>query len=179
MRYTYDAMLSAHFKYAGALGMVANAGKFGLGYATGIPIGTAGTAGMVAGVAKDIAGSAGGEKKPSVMGFEAPTGGGQTRLASLREKGAAFHFKQASGVGHALVHYGPYAAWMASHALDEKHPELARALGIGAAATLGGATLYDMYKNPGQRQLPNAMDVAGLALFGGADLMRYLKQRRA
>lgn len=182
MTYRYDALLNAHFKYAGLVG---NAAKFGLGYATGIPIGGAGTAGMVTGFAKDIATTAGGHgAKPSVMGMSLPGGAPKSVLASLREKGASFRFKGADeGLGHRLmhgaVHYGPYAAWMASHAIEDKHPELARALGIGAAATLGGAVAHDLYKNPGQRRAENYMDLAGLALFGGGDLMRYLKQRRA
>ena len=175
--YLYDDLLEHHFEKSafwgalakGALKMAPTAAKAGLGYATGIPIGGAGAAGMAAGMAKDILPSLNRPgTSPSIMGFSPGA-----------RSGLQGGMKTASGgLAQTALHYGPYAGFMAAHALENTSPRAAHAINLASLGTLAASTGYDAIKNP-QGRGPNAVDVAALLAMGGAEGYRALKGKTA
>lgn len=160
--YLYDDLLQAHFEKLSFLGMMARgaaklaptAGKFGLGYTTGIPIGGAGTAGAIANSAHGMAGSVSGPG----------AGPGLLKNNSLREKGA-YELKIADDWKHHLGHVLPYLGFIGAHGLDAHgHKNLATAVNLASLGALGAQT--------GTKESPDALDLAGLGLMSGAELLR-------
>lgn len=171
--YLYDDLLESHYKVAfwGAVaraGMKAlpTVGKFGLGAATGIPIGAAGAAGAVAGQVAPMMSSVGKQVGPSVAGF------GPKLASSRREKSAEQGQPHGHGIGSKLLHIAPYGAWAAGHLLDESHPRLAKALTAGAYLGYAGTSAHEAMKNPNER-LTSGIDAAALTAMLGADIARW------
>lgn len=79
--------------------------------------------------------------------------------------------KKAYSIGDA-IHDGSYLSFIAGHHLHDKYPRLATGLEVGGLVGLGGSSMHDMAKNPSER-VPSGMDLAGLALMGGAMLKRH------
>ena len=155
MSYLFDDILAKHFEKTALLGLLARgaarvaptAAKAGVGYATGMPFGTAGTVGAAAGALQGL----------NVSG----------KRASLREK-AEYRFKTASFT-HQLAHAAPYAGFIAAHGLDDSgHKNLATVLNLASLGALGVQT--------GAKETPDKMDLAGLGLMSVAELAR-LKNR--
>lgn len=165
--YLYDDVIEAHLeKAAGFWGMAARglasavptAAKFGIGAATGLPVGKAGVAGSVAGALHGMTGSR--PAGPSVMGMG-------PKMASRREKSADDH-----GWGSKLLHVSPYAAWAAGHLTQDSHPTLSKALTAGAYLGYAGSAAHDAVSDPSER-VTSAVDAAALLGMLGSDIVRW------
>jgi len=171
MSYLYDDLLEEHFQKVAFWGAAARglmraaptAAKFGLGAATGIPIGGAGTAGALAGQVSQMMPSAG-------RAGVGPTFAGMgPKLASRRKKEASHGL-----LSHAL-HVSPYAAWAAGHLLEDKHPTLSKALTAGAYLGYAGNSAHEALKNP-QERVTSGIDAAALLAMLGSDVARWTRK---
>lgn len=166
MAYLYDDLLEQHFvkeswlmaAAKGAAKVVPTIGKFGLGAATGIPIGAAGMAGSVASQVHGMLPTANTNVRPSI--------GNIGKTASRREK-----VSSESPLGTAL-HIAPYGAWIAGHLTQNSHPRLSKALTTGAYLGYAGSSLHEAATNPRERTT-SAVDAAALLAMLGSDLARW------
>lgn len=188
--YLYDDLLTPHFQKTaiwsfmarGAAKLAPTVAKGAFGYATGIPIGKAGTAGMVAGMAKDMLPSVNkSHNKPTYAGFGAGGAGatngeqgGRNVMASLRENEASYRFKGAEGhgLGATLAHVSPYVAWIGSQLVRDSNPNLAKALSAGAYLGYAGSAAHDAITNPKER-VTGAVDALALTAMLGSDVARW------
>lgn len=168
MSYLYDDLLAEHFvkeawmgaAMRGAAKLAPGVAKFGLGAATGIPIGKAGLAGSVAGQVHSMLPTAMGNPGMSVGNI------GKTAAHSRREKVAS------GGALATAAHLSPYAAWMAGHLLHDSHPRLSKALTAGAYLGYAGSAAHEAATNPKERTT-SAVDAAALLAMMGSDIARW------
>jgi hypothetical protein len=93
-------------------------------------------------------------------------------MSSLREKKARYTFKGAShSIAEKALHASPYVAWLASQALDDSYPRLAKGLNLGAYGLYAGMAGYDALTNPKERYT-SAIDAGALAAMALADIAR-------
>jgi len=166
----YGRNLGGAMKTEGFGGTAKNLAKgmFGFGPAEGASAGAKMIhgAGQAAGTAQGVYGLG-----SAVFGGSGDSGG-QNKTNSLREKQARYTFK---GASHSplqkALHLSPYAAWMGSQLLEDKHPTLAKGLNLGAYALYAGMAGHEALTNPNER-LTSGTDALALTAMGIADLAR-------
>jgi hypothetical protein len=176
--YLYDDLLSTHFQKTafwgalarGAVKVAPTAAKAGLGYAAGIPIGAAGTAGMMARTGMDLSKSVTSPNAGPSLGML-----GQ-KTGSLRESLGRYQLKTGSDLGHALLHASPYVAWLGSQGLDYAGlPRASKALNLGAYGLYAGMAGHEALTNP-QERLTSGVDAAALAAMALSDIARMRRE---
>jgi hypothetical protein len=181
--YLYDDLLSTHFQKTafwgalarGAVKVAPTAAKAGLGYAAGIPIGAAGTAGMMARTGMDLSKSVTSPNAGPSLGML-----GQ-KTGSLRESLGRYQLKTGSdggttSAGKALLHAAPYVAWLGSQGLDYAGLHRAsKALNLGAYGLYAGMAGHEALTNP-QERLTSGVDAAALAAMALSDIARMRRE---
>ena len=189
--YEYDDLLAPHFQKVALVQQLVGAAVkaaptvakavakpsalkqavgFGIGATTGIPGigGTAGNVGAGLNMAHTVAGSMSGpNSKPSFNGMK-------MGAFSLREKEASYRLKRADehGIGTKLLHMSPYAAWIASKALEGHHDTAAKALSAAAYLGYAGNAAHDAVTKKEER-VTGAVDALGLLAMLGSDVARW------
>lgn len=173
MSYIYDDIIEGHLQKAAFWGAAArglmkaapSAAKFGLGAATGLPVGKAGAAGAMAGAVHGMMPSVTrGNAGPTFMGM-----GPKVAAYSRREK-LAEH-----GWGSKLLHVSPYAAWAAGHLVEDSHPTLSKALSAGAYLGYAGSSAHEAATNPAERAT-SGVDAMALMAMLGSDIARWTRK---
>ena len=191
--YEYDALLAPHFQKVALVQQLVGAAVkaaptvakavakpsalkqavgFGIGATTGIPGigGTAGNVGAGLNMAHSVAGSLGGGKGNTAPSFN----GTKLVTSSLREKKASYRLKRADehGIGTKLLHMSPYAAWIASKALEGHHDTAAKALSAAAYLGYAGNAAHDAVTKK-EESITGAVDALGLLAMLGSDVARW------